>query len=338
MARRLTDQQRRRIAMQQTRKREAAGRAVGRLDESSLGAEEETLVIAHYGYQLDVERASDGQVFRCHLRTNLQPLVTGDRVVVRLPQDGNPSANGVVVAGCERRSLLSRPDSRGLLRPIAANIDAMLVTFAPKPEPSPFLLDRYLVAADLHGIEPVMLFNKSDLLDDSNRDDMEALLHMYRSIGYTVLTVSAVTGDGLQPLTDYLHNKTAVIVGQSGVGKSSLITNLLPGVTIATGELSEGTDKGKHTTTTARLYHLPQGGHLIDSPGIREFDLHHISSDDVLSHFVDLREYAYHCRFRDCRHQQEPGCALLAAEADGRVFPQRMASYRNIVASLAEPV
>lgn len=338
MARRLTDQQRRRITLQQTRKREAAGRAVARVDESSLGAEEETLVIAHYGYQLDVERTSDGSVFRCHLRTNLQPLVTGDRVIVRLPSDGNTAASGVVVAGCERRSLLSRPDSRGQLRPIAANIDAMLVTFAPKPEPSPFLLDRYLVAADLHGIEPVILFNKSDLLDDSNRAGIEQLLHLYRCIGYPVLTVSAVTGDGLQPLTDFLRDKTAVIVGQSGVGKSSLIANLLPGITIATGELSEGSDKGKHTTTTARLYHLPNGGHLIDSPGIREFDLHHIPAEDVLSHFVDLRQYAYECRFRDCRHQQEPGCALLAAEADGRVFPQRLASYRHIVASLAEPL
>ena len=337
MARRLTDQQRRRIAIQHNRKRNSADRAIAHVDETTLSGEETALVIAHYGYQLDVERASDGTVFRCHLRTNLEPLVTGDYVIVRLPQDGNTTTSGIVVAGCERHSLLQRPDSRGLLRPIAANVDAMLITFAPKPEPSPFLIDRYLVAADLHGIEPAIVFNKSDLLNDENRVNIERMLHIYRSMGYPVFTASAATGEGVLPITDYLRDKTAVIVGQSGVGKSSLIANLLPGITIATAELSASNDKGKHTTTTAKLYHLLNGGHLIDSPGIREFDLHHIAADEVLSHFVDLREFAHSCRFRDCRHQQEPGCALLAAEAEGHVFAERLASYRNIIASFSEP-
>ncbi len=336
MARRLTDQQRRRIALQHTRKRDAATRAVANLNESDLDRAEEVLVIAHYGYQLDVERPSDGAVFRCHLRTNLEPLVTGDRVIVRLPKADNTTTSGVVEAGCERQTLLSRPDSRGLLRPIAANIDAMLITIAPLPQPFPFLIDRYLVAADLHGIAPVIVCNKTDLLDAHGKIEMDRLLHIYRSIGYRVFSVSAVSSEGLSELTDYLRDKTAVIVGQSGVGKSSLIETLLPGVEIATGELSVATDKGKHTTTTARLYHLPAGGHLIDSPGIREFALQHIPANDVLSHFIDLRDYAHTCRFRDCQHLHEPGCALLAAEADGRVFPERLASYRHIITSLSE--
>lgn len=338
MARRLTDQQRRRISLQQTRKRNAAGRAVAELDTTTLAAPETMLVIAHYGYQLDVERPHDGAIFRCHLRTNLQPLVTGDHVIVRLPHSDHPNtSNGIVEAGCDRHSLLSRPDSRGILRPIAANIDAMLITFAPRPQPFAFLVDRYLVAADLHGIEPVIVCNKMDLLDDETRPEIERLLHIYRQIGYPVFCVSAASQEGLAPLTEYLRDKTSVIVGQSGVGKSSLIAALLPGVEIATGELSDGADKGKHTTTTARLYHLPTGGHLIDSPGIREFELHHIAAEDVLSHFVDLREYAYNCRFRDCQHKQEPGCALLAAEAAGQVFPERLASYRHIVSSILTP-
>lgn len=336
MARRLTDQQRRRIAMHQSRKRDVATDGNTAVDESQLGMEQEALVVAHFGSQLEAETLEQPpRRVRCFLRANIAPLVTGDRVIVRLPaaQDGEALA-GVVVAGCERRSVLSRPDSRGLLRPVAANIDAMLVTIAPKPEPFPFLIDRYLVAADLHGIAAALICNKTDLVDDSNRSAIEPLLALYRAIGYPVFAVSSHTGDGLAALAAYLQDKTAVVVGQSGVGKSSLIRTLLPGTAIAVGELSAAVDKGKHTTTTARLYHLPQGGDLIDSPGIREFTLQHLPASELLSHFVDLCEHAHHCRFRDCRHEQEPGCALLAAAAAGKVLPERLASYRHILASL----
>lgn len=339
MARRLTDQQRRRIALHQSRKRHSVDDAVLTIDDSGLGSEQQALVIAHYGRQLDVELPSDKtRVYRCALRANIEQLVTGDHVIVRLPVEGSEAeAAGVVVAGCERRTLLSRPDSRGLLRPVAANIDAMLVTIAPRPEPFPFLVDRYLVAADLHGIQPVIVCNKTDLVDDSNRAMLEKLLDIYRSIGYPVFETSAHDGAGMAAIANYLHDKIAVVVGQSGVGKSSLIRALLPGVEIAVGELSEAVDKGKHTTTTARLYHLPDGGSLIDSPGIREFTLQHLPAQTLLSHFVDLRDYSSHCRFRDCRHQQEPGCALLAAEAAGTIFPERVASYRHILAGLNNP-
>jgi ribosome biogenesis GTPase len=335
MARRLTEQQRRRIALHQARKRDAVD-DVAIADDSGLGNEQEVLVIAHYGRQLDVETLDDTpSLARCALRANIEQLVTGDHVIARLPVDGSDAdARGVVVAGCERRTLLSRPDSRGLLRPVAANIDAMLVTIAPKPEPFPFLIDRYLVAADLHGIDAVIVCNKTDLLDDSNRATINRLLDIYRGIGYPVFAISSHNGEGLPALASYLSGCTAVVVGQSGVGKSSLIRALLPGVEIAVGELSEAVDKGKHTTTTARLYHLPAGGDLIDSPGIREFTLQHLPANELLSHFVDLRAHTDGCRFRDCRHQQEPGCALLAAEAAGKVFPERMASYRHILASL----
>jgi ribosome biogenesis GTPase len=134
------------------------------------------------------------------------------------------------------------------------------------------------------------------------------------SIGYAVFFVSTQQEKSLHALRQFLQNKTSVIVGQSGVGKSSLIHALLPDTEIAIGELSAGVEKGKHTTTTARLYHLPEGGDLIDSPGIREFTLPAIPAPDLLSHFVDLQQHAQHCRFRDCQHEHEPDCAVLAAE------------------------
>lgn len=337
--RRLTDQQRRRIAMHQSRKREAVGAGDKTADESGLGSEQKALVIAHYGRQLDVESPDDpSRIVRCRLRANITPLVTGDYAIVRLPIEGSePGTPGVVVAGCERQSLLQRPDSRGLLRPIAANIDAMLVTIAPLPEPFPFLIDRYLVAADLYGIPAVILCNKTDLLDDSNRAMLERLLHVYRTIGYPVFLLSSFDGSGLTELTEFLRGKISVVVGQSGVGKSSLINALLPGMDIAVGALSTASDKGTHTTTTAKLYHLPGGGDLIDSPGIREFTLQHLPTLELLSHFVDLRNHTDGCKFRDCQHKQEPGCSLLAAEEAGAVFPERIASYRHILASMDEP-
>lgn len=345
MARRLTEQQRRRIAMHQTRQRtmdesEAWDESQPH-DESQLGSEQEVLVVARYGSQVDVETVPEAtahntpRTVRCFLRANLDALVTGDRVIAKLPLPNSEVTNGVVVATCTRRSLLSRPDSRGLLRPIAANVDVMLVTIAPAPEPFPFLVDRYLVAANLYGIAAAIVCNKTDLLHEDNCHVIDRMLHIYRNIGYPVFSVSAHEENSTQTLRQFLRNKTSVIVGQSGVGKSSLIQALLPNTDIAIGQLSVGVEKGKHTTTTARLYHLPEGGDLIDSPGIREFTLPAIPAQDLLAHFIDLQTQAQHCRFRDCQHEHEPDCAVLEAEASGKIFPERLASYRHILANLS---
>ncbi|MBK8102317.1 MAG: small ribosomal subunit biogenesis GTPase RsgA [Cellvibrionales bacterium] len=334
MARRLTDQQRRRIALQQTRRRSAVA-SEDAPDETQLGGEQEVLIVAHYGRQVDVETLDDApRSLRCFLRTNMEALVTGDRVIAKLPTPDSEIAQGVVVASSARRSLLSRPDSRGLLRPIAANIDVMLVTIAPAPEPFPFLVDRYLVAAHLYGIAAAIVCNKTDLLNDENRAVLDRMLHVYQQIGYSVFSVSTQQEKSLHALRQFLQSKTSVIVGQSGVGKSSLIHALLPDTEIAIGELSAGVEKGKHTTTTARLYHLPEGGDLIDSPGIRELTLPAIPAPDLLSHFSDLQQHAHGCRFRDCQHEHEPDCAVLAAEQSGKIFPERLASYRHILTNL----
>ncbi|MBC7199824.1 MAG: small ribosomal subunit biogenesis GTPase RsgA [Pseudomonas balearica] len=311
-------------------------RAQEELEGGELGAEQVGLVTAHFGVQVEVE-AQDGddagQVFRCHLRANLPTLVTGDRVVWR---PGNQGI-GVIVAQLPRHSELCRPDMRGQLKPVAANVDQIIVVFAPIPEPHANLIDRYLIAAEHAGIAPLLLLNKADLIDEGNRAALESLLGVYRQLDYPLLEVSAHDGAGMSALRERLDGRISVFVGQSGVGKSSLVNSLLPDVDTRVGALSEQTGKGTHTTTTARLFHFPGGGDLIDSPGIREFGLGHVSRADVEAGFIEFRDLLGTCRFRDCRHDREPGCALLKALDDGRIQPQRMASYRHILSSLPEP-
>ncbi len=225
---------------------------------------------------------------------------------------------------------------RGQLKPVAANVDQIIVVFAPIPEPHANLIDRYLIAAEHAGIAPLLLLNKADLIDEGNRAALESLLGVYRQLDYPLLEVSAHDGAGMSALRERLDGRISVFVGQSGVGKSSLVNSLLPDVDTRVGALSEQTGKGTHTTTTARLFHFPGGGDLIDSPGIREFGLGHVSRD-VEAGFIEFRDLLGTCRFRDCRHDREPGCALLKALDDGRIQPQRMASYRHILSSLPEP-
>ena len=303
------------------------------LEGGELGPEQLGLVIAHFGVQVEVEALDGelaGQVCRCHLRANLTALVTGDRVGWGAGKQGI----GVIVAQLPRNSELCRPDSRNQHKPVAANVDTIVIVFAPMPEPHANLIDRYLVAAEHAGIQPLLLLNKADLIDEQNAVALNALLAVYRQLGYPILEVSAHHGNGMQELQKLLDGHVSVFVGQSGVGKSSLVNSLLPGVDLRVGPLSELSGQGTHTTTTARLFHFPGGGELIDSPGIREFGLGHVSRADVEAGFIEFNELIGTCRFRDCKHDREPGCALLKALEDGRVQQQRMNSYRSILASL----
>ena len=212
--------------IQQERVARAEKREARMLDELSggeLGAEQEGLVIAHFGVQVEIEALEpelQGQHYRCYIRANLPALVTGDRVIWRPANQGA----GVIVAQLPRHSELCRPDMRGQLKPVASNVDQIVIVFAPLPEPHANLIDRYLVAASHAGIKPLLLLNKADLLDGEHGGKARELLSVYKKLGYAILDVSAEAGDGLDQLQELLKDKISVFVGQSGVGKSSLST------------------------------------------------------------------------------------------------------------------
>lgn len=324
------------------------------ISKQALGPEQKGLILAHYGTQLAVEALegeNKGDTLRCHFRANLEALVAGDEVVWRRSSDGS----GVIVAQMPRRSELCRPDANGNVRPVAANINHIIIVIAPKPAPSSKLIDRYLVAAELHDIEPILLLNKEDLIADdtlsgepegaptsnakasSSKSEIEDLLDVYKSIGYQVIRSSSHTEHGMDQLKQLLGTGCYIFAGQSGVGKSSLVNSLLPDISQKVSALSPTTGQGMHTTTTAFLFHIPTGGMLIDSPGIREFGLWQVDTRLIAEGFIDFRPYLGHCKFRDCSHQAEPGCALRTAVTDGHLNQQRLDNYFAIIASITNP-
>ncbi|EAT12305.1 small ribosomal subunit biogenesis GTPase RsgA [Bermanella marisrubri] len=300
------------------------------LEGGDLGPEQSGQVISHFGTQVLVENAT-GERMRCYMRTNLGGLVTGDSVAYRA---GNEQ--GVVVARTDRQSELQRPNMYGELKTVAANINYLVIVIAPEPHAHRNLIDRYLVAAEISGIEPVLCLNKIDLLNDDNREHFAELIKDYSEIGYRFIEVSSKLDNGLAPLSALLKDRISAFVGQSGVGKSSIISQLLPDEDIRVGDLSEQTRKGRHTTTNATLFHFPSGGDLIDSPGIREYGLWHMEPEDILQGFKELQPFAGHCKFRDCKHQAEPGCAIKQAIKDGQISQRRFESYQQIIASLGD--
>ena len=310
---------------QRAEKHAAEGTAA--LASGELGPEQEGVVVAHFGTQVEVEASGASQ--RCHLRANLEALVTGDRVVWCAGD-----SLGVVVARRSRESELMRPDPYGALKAVAANVDQIIVVIAPLPEPHSKLVDRYLVAAEAVSIQALILVNKNDLLDRVRQDQLDQLLAPYPTLGYPLLSASSKTQHGLDHLMQALSGHTSIFVGQSGVGKSSLVNVLLPEAELRVGELSETRQEGTHTTTTARLFHLASGGTLVDSPGIREFGLWHMEREQVEWGFREFQALLGYCKFRDCRHQQEPGCALLDAMETGGIHASRLESYRDIINSL----
>lgn len=304
---------------------------------------QEGLVIANYGAALAVED-SNHTVHRCVARHKTGTVVCGDRVL----WSAQPQQDGMVITVLPRRSLLARLDPNGKDKAIAANVDQVVIVIAPEIDKGGQqlmqacdfeIIDRYIAAAELNRMRPVIVTNKIDLLTEQNLALLQAALGHYAALAYPVLYVSVATGAGLETLTRQLQNQTNVCVGQSGVGKSSLIKNIIPREEeIRIGDLSLTSGKGKHTTTRSTLYHLPQGGHLIDSPGVREFGLWKMSPPQLAQGFIDFRPYISLCKFNDCTHRDEPGCAVQAAVKQGAIHPQRLAHYRAIVASFADQI
>lgn len=305
------------------------------IQETTLGPEQFGTVISRFGQHADIEIAT-GDIVRCNIRRTILSLVCGDKVIVRLDEETTANIAGVVEAVHPRSSTFCRPDLYDGVKTIAANIDQILIVTSILPAFSTQIIDRYIVAAEDMGITPIIIVNKIDLITNEDKSDIEEALNRYQAIGYSVYQVSSILGQGLEAITALLKDKVSIFAGQSGVGKSSLINALLPSLALQTGDVSENSGLGQHTTTTAKLVHFPNGGDLIDSPGVREFALWHLPADRVAWCFKELRNYLGGCKFRDCTHKNDPGCALQEALKQGDISQDRFDNYHRIIASLDE--
>lgn len=327
--RRLSKRQLERIQTIQERRRSRADtRAEAALSQAASEPQRGS-VVARHGATVAVASDSTDDIYSCLLRQNLGHVVCGDRVVWQATGD----SSGVVTALVERSTVLSRPDYAGHEKPIAANLTQLVIVVAAEPAPTGYLVDQYLAAAESIGIRALIAINKADILGA----DTQTLLHrleQYRSIGYPLLQVAAKKALGLNLLATRLRNETSILVGQSGVGKSSLVKALLPDQDIQVGRLSSATGLGRHTTSAATLYYLPSGGSLIDSPGVRSFRLPLMDRQQLERGFREFRPYLGKCQFSNCAHEDEPGCALRSAVERGLVSAWRLESFRHMASRL----
>lgn len=304
-------------------------------DTSSLGELTNGRVISRFGKQAIVETASaDRTQHKCYIRRTIKSVVCGDNVVFRPSTTEEERDRGIIEVVIDRKSELSRPDYYDGLKPIAANIDQIIVVGSIVPALSTHIIDRYLVACEHAKISPIVVINKVELLTPDLLVQVEKDLAIYTQIGYRVILASCVSQEGLDELTTVLKDKVNVLVGQSGVGKSSLINQLLPDSQEVVGEVSGNSGLGQHTTTAAKLIPFSLGGELIDSPGVREFGLWHLPVQDITQGFIEFREYLGGCKFSDCTHRNDPGCLIREAVDTHKINSERYQSYLKIVDSL----
>ncbi|SMN00157.1 Ribosome small subunit-stimulated GTPase EngC [uncultured Candidatus Thioglobus sp.] len=277
------------------------------------------LVITRYGQRLLVENEA-GDLIQCTGRRNIGLSVAGDQVVFQAIDE----QTGVVTALLERDNTLERSHKL-----IAANIDELWLVVALEPHYQFDLIDRYLVVAENANLPINIVVNKIELAQDLAQVKQD--FSMYAEAGYSISYLSVKTQTGVQTLKKQLNDKTQIFLGQSGVGKSSLINELIPELNLRVNEISVKSKLGKHTTTATTLYHIPSGGDLIDSPGVREFQLDSLSDKEILNGFREFKPFIGQCKFRNCAHINEPNCAIKIAVESGKIHIKRYENYLNLI-------
>ena len=295
------------------------------------------LVIKHTGSWYTV-RTDDGQLVDCKVKGNFRlkgirstnPVAVGDRVTIVTNQENTAFITDIE----DRRNYIIRK-SINLSKQshiIAANVDqALLVVTVNYPQTSTTFIDRFLASAEAYRIPVILVFNKTDLLDADEVRYQQMMASLYETVGYQCLQISAETGEGIDLLKQLLPDKITLLSGNSGVGKSTLINRLVPGVNLRTSEISDAHNTGLHTTTFSEMIHLEDGGWLIDTPGIKGFGTFDMEPEELTSYFKEIFRFSQDCRFSNCTHTHEPGCAVLQALEDHFIAPSRYQSYLSML-------
>ncbi|MBS1594827.1 MAG: ribosome small subunit-dependent GTPase A [Bacteroidetes bacterium] len=269
-------------------------------------------------------------VFRLDETKDTTPLTVGDRVTV-----ADTEGDWMITEIAERQNYIVRasPKHKGARQILAANMDqCLLIVTMANPRTSTGFIDRFLLTAEAYHIPVHLVFNKQDILDPKGLKKQQAVTEIYSHIGYPVHMVSTYTGQGISELRDLLRHKTTLVAGHSGVGKSSLLNKLDPALDLRTTDISQITGKGMHTTTFAEMHFMDFGAAIIDTPGVREFGLMHFLPEQISHYYVEMREFIPLCKFNNCMHDNEPGCAVKQAYLDGKIAEERYINYLTIMA------